>query len=194
MTTIWLTYEFDNEAMHHWWMPDGYDVCIFGTNNQGQDMFSKVLYGSRVSLKIGFTVALLTVTIGTIVGSVSGYFGGRIDEVIMRICDIFFAVPGLILAMAFVTAMSAMTSLTMPVWLGVLVPILVLWWATRSYLESTVVIDEKAMDMVVSPLVKYRGLLIGTLALLFFLGALPGMHGPSSSASPRAGHGGYSQQ
>jgi peptide/nickel transport system permease protein len=174
LTTIWLTYEFDNEAMHHWWMPDGYDVCIFGTNNQGQDMFSKVLYGSRVSLKIGFTVALLTVTIGTIVGSVSGYFGGRIDEVIMRICDIFFAVPGLILAMAFVTAMSAMTSLTMPVWLGVLVPILVLWWATRSYLESTVVIDEKAMDMVVSPLVKYRGLLIGTLALLFFLGALPG--------------------
>ena len=57
--------------------------------------------GSRVSLKIGITVAMLTVTLGTIVGSISGYYGGRVDEVIMRICDIFFAVPGLILAMAF---------------------------------------------------------------------------------------------
>ena len=93
LTTIWLTYEFDNEAMHLSWMPDGYDVCIFGTTHQGQDLFSKVLYGSRVSLQIGITVALLTVTIGTIVGSVAGYFGGRVDEVIMRICDVFFALP-----------------------------------------------------------------------------------------------------
>ncbi len=65
LTTIWLTYEFDNEDMHIWWMPEGYQRCIFGTNDQGQDMFSKVLYGSRVSLKIGITVAMLTVTIGT---------------------------------------------------------------------------------------------------------------------------------
>ena len=131
---VWLTYEFDNEAMHLWWMPDGYDVCIFGTTHQGQDLFSKVLYGSRVSLQIGITVALLTVTIGTIVGSVAGYFGGRVDEVIMRICDVFFAIPGLILAMAFVTAMSAITSLTIPLWLGILIPILFLAVVSRTYL------------------------------------------------------------
>ncbi|GIS92634.1 MAG: hypothetical protein CM1200mP21_09290 [Candidatus Poseidoniales archaeon] len=82
---ITITYMFDNEEMHHWWMPDWRDVCIFGTNEEGQDMFSKILYGSRVSLQIGFTVATLTVIIGTVIGSISGYFGGRVDEVIMRI-------------------------------------------------------------------------------------------------------------
>jgi len=109
---IWVTYEFQNEEMHHWWLPDGYDVCIMGTTNTGQDLFSKILYGSRISLKIGITVAFLTVALGTIVGSISGYYGGAIDEIIMRITDIFFAVPGLILAMAFVAALQNTTSLT----------------------------------------------------------------------------------
>ena len=109
---IWVTYEFQNNDMHHWWLPDGYDVCIMGTTNTGQDLFSKILYGSRISLKIGITVAFLTVALGTIVGSISGYYGGVIDEVIMRITDVFFAVPGLILAMAFVAALQNTTSLT----------------------------------------------------------------------------------
>ena len=131
-TTIKLTYVFNNEEMHHSWLPDGYDVCIFGTNTEGQDLFSKVLYGSRVSLKIGFTVASLTVIIGTVVGSVSGYYGGRVDEVIMRITDVFFAVPGLILAMAFVAAMGAVESFTMPLWLAILVPTSLLAISARS--------------------------------------------------------------
>nr|AIE96081.1 putative ABC-type peptide transport system, permease component 2 (ABC.PE.P1) [uncultured marine group II/III euryarchaeote AD1000_72_D09] len=173
LTTIWLTYEFDNEAMHIWWMPEGYERCIFGTNDQGQDMFSKVLYGSRVSLKIGITVAMLTVTIGTIVGSISGYFGGRVDEVIMRICDVFFAIPGLILAMAFVTAMSAMTSLTMPVWLGVLIPILFLFVAFRSYLASTVAGDQLS-DQVMGSLMRNRKLFLGLFVFFFFVGLFPG--------------------
>ena len=133
--------------MHHWWLPDGYDVCIFGTTDTGQDLFSKVLYGSRVSLKIGFTVAVLTVTIGTIVGSISGYYGGRTDEVIMRICDIFFAVPGLILAMAFVAAMGSVTSLTIPVWLGVILPILLLASFFRSYIATTVFDDDRVQGL-----------------------------------------------
>ena len=173
LTTIWLTYEFDNEAMHVWWMPDGYERCIFGTNDQGQDMFSKVLYASRVSLKIGITVAMLTVTIGTIVGSVSGYFGGRVDEVIMRICDVFFAIPGLILAMAFVTAMSAMTSLTMPIWLGVLIPILFLFMVFRSYLASTVAGDQLG-DQVMGSLMRNRKLFLGLFVFFFFVGLFPG--------------------
>jgi len=177
LTTIWLTYEFDNEAMHIWWMPEDYQRCIFGTNDQGQDMFSKVLYGSRVSLKIGITVAMLTVTIGTIVGSVSGYFGGRVDEVIMRICDVFFAIPGLILAMAFVTAMSAMTSLTMPMWLGILIPILVLYAAFRSYLTSTVA-GGQLSDRVMGSLMRNRNIFLGLLLFIFFIGGLPGASWP----------------
>ena len=170
---VWVTYEFENNDMRHWWLPDGYNVCIFGTNDQGQDLFSKVLYGSRVSLKIGITVAVLTVTIGTIVGSISGYFGGRVDEVIMRICDVFFAIPGLILAMAFVAAMNQITSFTIPVWLGVLVPIFVMASISNTYLVSTLQTDEGASKRSMSFFLRNRGLIIGTLATLFFVTSLP---------------------
>ena len=136
VTQIKLIYKFENEEMHHWWMPEGYDVCIFGTNDEGQDLFSKILYGSRVSLTIGFTVATLTVIIGTIIGSISGYFGGRVDEVIMRITDIFFAVPGLILALAFVAALQAIDNLVIPLALAFLPLILVLIVPFRSAIIS----------------------------------------------------------
>ena len=167
---VWLTYSFDNEAMHVSWMPEGYQTCIFGTNHQGQDMFSKVLYGSRVSLQIGITVALLTVIIGTIVGSVSGYFGGRIDEVIMRICDVFFAIPGLILAMAVVSAIPELTSLTIPIWLGLLFPLLFLAMVFREYLTSTIVGDQ-IFGQGMGPLMKHRNVLylLALLILCYFL-------------------------
>ena len=188
---VWLTYEFDNEAMHVSWMPEGYQRCIFGTNHQGQDMFSKVLYGSRVSLQIGITVASLTVIIGTIVGSVSGYFGGRIDEIIMRICDVFFAIPGLILAMAFVTAMSQITSLTMPMWLGILIPILFLAVVFRSYLASTIA-GGRLSDQVMGSLMRNRNIFLGVFLLFFFVGLFPGaswsdLFGISDSQSWRIG-------
>ena len=137
---VWITYLYENDDMSHWWLPEGYDTCIFGTNKEGHDVFSKVVYGARVSLTIGITVATLTVTIGTIVGSISGYYGGRIDEVIMRICDVFFAIPGLILAMAFVAAMRSVSSLTLPVWLGVLLPVLMLSYFLNSHLSKTVLL------------------------------------------------------
>ena len=183
---VWLTYEFDNEAMHVSWMPEGYQTCIFGTNQQGQDLFSKVLYGSRVSLKIGITVAMLTVTIGTIVGSVSGYYGGRIDEIIMRICDVFFAIPGLILAMAFVTAMSAVTSLTMPIWLGVLFPILFLAAVFRGYLTSTIVGDQ-LFDQVTGSLMRYRGIIYLLFIGIFFFALWPDLIDISDSQGWRIG-------
>jgi|TARA_B110000263_G_scaffold75445_1_gene65909 ABC-type dipeptide/oligopeptide/nickel transport system permease subunit len=175
---VWVTYEFDNEEMHHWWLPDGYDVCIFGTNDQGHDLFSKVVYGAQVSLKIGITVATLTVIIGTIVGSISGYFGGRVDEVIMRICDIFFAIPGLILAMAFVAAMNQITSLTIPIWLGILFPIFVLAAFSNTYLNSTVPDDDQISEQAMRLLMRYRGVLLALVGLLFFIGWIPGASWP----------------
>jgi len=135
---LWVTYVFNNEEMHHSWMPEGYDVCILGTNNEGQDMFSKILYGSRISLKIGFTVAMATVILGTIVGCISGYFGGRVDEVIMRICDVFFAIPGLILAMAFVAALQATVRLSTSMALATLVPLLLLCVFARTIISEKV--------------------------------------------------------
>jgi ABC-type dipeptide/oligopeptide/nickel transport system permease subunit len=147
---IWVTYEFENEEMHHWWLPDGYDVCIMGTTNTGQDLFSKILYGSRISLKIGITVAFLTVALGTIIGSISGYYGGFIDEVIMRLTDVFFAVPGLILAMAFVAALQNTKSLTMAMSMVAFLLLLFFFTTLRSMISELLTGEGTPSNVVIS--------------------------------------------
>ena len=77
----------------------------FGTDDQGRDIFSRVLHGAGITLMVVVMVAVLAAPIGLLVGTVSGYAGGRIDAVLMRLTDIFLAFPRLILALAFVAAL-----------------------------------------------------------------------------------------
>ena len=78
--------------------PDAAHIC--GTDKMGRDIYSRVLYGARISLISTFILVALVFVIGTALGVVSGYFGGWVDAVIMRLADMMIAFPGLVLAIA----------------------------------------------------------------------------------------------
>jgi peptide/nickel transport system permease protein len=93
----------------------------FGTDNVGRDVLSRVLYGARISPLIALIVLLIAGAVGIPLGLAAGYFGGWIDEVIMRVTDIFLAFPPLLLALAFAAVLPA--TLT-----TVIVAIAISWW------------------------------------------------------------------
>ncbi len=74
----------------------------FGTDGSGRDIFSRVLYGGRYSISIGFVVVALAASFGMVYGSVSGYYGGWVDEIMMRVVDVVLAFPMLVLALVIV--------------------------------------------------------------------------------------------
>lgn len=78
---------------------------FFGTDSLGRDIYSRVVYGSRVTLTIALLVAAISTPLGMIIGILSGYLGGFLDELLMRCSDIFLAFPKLILAIAFAAAL-----------------------------------------------------------------------------------------
>lgn len=80
---------------------------LMGTNELGQDIFSQVLYGARTSLLVGVVVISLAIAIGVPIGLVAGYFGGRLDTVLMRISDVFLAFPPLLLPIAITAALGS---------------------------------------------------------------------------------------
>ncbi len=96
---------------------------LLGTDNSGFDIYSRLLYATRLDIGMSFAVVSLASIIGVVFGAVAGYLGGKIDELIMRITDIFLAFPGLVLAIALAAVLGRN-------WNSVFIALLVVWWPT----------------------------------------------------------------
>lgn len=94
-TKINVVERFQGPSSAHW----------FGTDEVGRDILTRILYGARLSLGIGILVVLSAAAIGTVLGTISGFFGGKVDQIIMRLMDMVLAFPTLILAMAVAAAL-----------------------------------------------------------------------------------------
>jgi peptide/nickel transport system permease protein len=82
------------------YQPPGSPGFLLGSDNFGRDILSRIIFGSRISLFIGIVVVSIAATLGTVLGVLAGYFGGWVDSLIMRLVEIFYAFPFLILAIA----------------------------------------------------------------------------------------------
>lgn len=94
---------------------------LMGTDEMGRDIFSRVIYGTRVSIGVGFAVTIAGVILGVILGTIGGLAGGLLDEVIMRVTDIFLAIPLLVLAMAITAALG-------PSMINAAIAMALVWW------------------------------------------------------------------
>ena len=116
---------------------------LLGTDELGRDIFSRILYGAQISVPIGFLLIGLASLIGTTVGLISGYFGGWVDEIIMRLTDLIFAFPIIILAMTIATALGRSV-------LNAIIAILIVWWPSYARTVRSMVLVIKTQDYILA--------------------------------------------
>ena len=81
------------------WLPGGSRAYLLGTDDQGRDILSTIMYGARISLGVGVAAVLFALTLGVTLGLVAGYFGGRVDALIMRVADVQLSFPAILIAL-----------------------------------------------------------------------------------------------
>lgn len=123
---------------------------LLGTDDKGYDVFSRLMYGGRVSLTVGFVVIILETILGIFLGGLAGYFGGWVDQIIMRIVDIFNCVPTLPMMMIIGVALDA-RNVTGPAKLYVMMAMLTLFgWAGTARLVRGQILTLREQDFMLS--------------------------------------------
>ncbi len=129
---------------------------IFGTDAIGRDIFTRVIYGAQISLKIALSAQLIALVIGVTVGMVAGFFGGWVDILLMRIVDIIMAFPLLIIAIALAGVLGASE-------LNIILALGLINWTVTARIVRSQVLSTKELEYVNAA----RGLGAGNLALMF---------------------------
>jgi len=113
-----------------------YPVYLLGTDQYGRDIFSRLLYGSQISLSIGLLGITLSFTFGLIIGGIAGYFGGTTDNFIMRVCELIMSIPGLYLIMSLRAVFPAKLSSTQVYALIIVILAFVRWAASARVIRG----------------------------------------------------------
>ncbi len=93
------TLELSNARLPPAWLPDGQTAFLLGTDDQGRDILSALIYGARISLAVGLASVVLSVVVGVSLGLLAGFWGGWIDALLMRLCDVMLSFPAILVAL-----------------------------------------------------------------------------------------------
>ncbi len=115
--------------------------AVFGTDELGRDVFSRVLWGARITIPAGVAVIIFGSVVGILVGAIAGYAGGVVDEVVMRISELFMAFPTIILALAITAALGADIR-------NAIIALVVVWWPSYARLIRSLVLEIKTKEYV----------------------------------------------